>query len=171
MKIIEAMKKIKELQVKVDDLKSKVSQYCTIQNIETPTYGENQSGKIKEWLQSISDSVKEILRLRIAIQRTNLATNVSIELDEKHVDKTIAEWIHRRRDLSGLEMSAWSSIGDRGLKEGMLKNSQGETVVVKLVRFYDPNERDKKIASLRDEPSIIDRTLEVINATTDLIEK
>jgi hypothetical protein len=37
--------------------------------------------------------------------------------------------------------------------------------------YFDPAERDKKIEIFRSEPSLIDRTLEVINCTTDLIEK
>lgn len=170
MKIIEAMKKIKELQVKAEDLRDKVSKYCAHQSLETPLYGKDQAEKIKEWLQGVSDVYREILRLRVAIQRTNLATNVTIELDGKQVTKSIAEWIHRRRDLAELERKVWESLTDRGLKEGILTNSQGEKVEVKIVRYYDPNQRDGKIACYRDEPSIVDRTLEVINAVTDVIE-
>lgn len=170
MKIIEAMKKIKELQVKAEDLRQKVSQYCAIQSLETPLYGKDQSEKIKEWLQGVSDVYKEILRLRVSIQRTNIQTLVTMELDGKQVTKSIAEWIHRRRDLAEYERKLWESLTDRGLKEGILKNSQGETVEVKIVRYYDPTERDTKVACFRDEPSIVDRTLEVINAVTELIE-
>lgn len=170
MKIIEGMKKIKELQVKVDDLKSKVSQYCSIHSVETPTYGKDQAQQIKDWLQSIHDSIQEILRLRVAIQRTNLITKVSVELGGKHVEKCIAEWIHRRRDLAEMERKVWESIGDRGLREGQIKDSQGSMIEVKIIRFYDPREKDNNVALFRDEPSIIDRTLEVINAVTDLQE-
>jgi hypothetical protein len=170
MKIIEGMKKIKELQVKADDLKSKVSQYCAAHSIETPTYGAAQANKIREWLQGASDSIKEILRLRVAIQKTNILTSVTVELGGKSVTKTIAEWIHRRRDLANSEMLLWSSLGDRNLKEGTIKNSQGDTVDVRIVRYYDPQERDNMVAMFRDEPGRIDSTLEVVNAVTDLME-
>jgi len=170
MKIIEALKKTKDLQVKLEDLKKKVSQYCTIQSIETPVYGTQQPEKIKEWLQGYGDIVKEILKLRVAIQRTNLATQVSIELGGKQVTKSIAEWIHRRKDLALLDQQVWSALGDRGLKEGILQNSQGDKVEVKLQRFWNPTERDEKLELYRSEPSRIDATLEVINAVTDIIE-
>lgn len=170
MKLIEAMKKIKDLQIKAEDLKKKCSQFCAIQSVETPLYGKDQSEKIKEWLQGFHDITKEILKLRISVQRTNLATSVTIELGGKQVTKSIAEWIHRRKDLAGLEQSVWSSLGDRGLKEGILQNSQGEKVEVKIVRFYDPSERDRNIELYRSEPSIIDSTLEITNAVTDVIE-
>ena len=60
MKIIEGMKKIKELQVKVEDLKGKIAKYCAIQSVETPTYGKEQGQKIKEWLQGVHDTIQEI---------------------------------------------------------------------------------------------------------------
>lgn len=170
MKIIEGMKKIKELQVKVEDLKGKISQYCAIQSVETPTYGKDQAQKIKEWLQGVHDTIQEILRLRVAIQRTNINTKVKVELGGKFVEKSIAEWIHRRRDLAELEKKVWEALGDRGLREGILQNSQNEKVAVTVVRYFDPSEKDNKVALYRDEPSVIDRTLEVINAVTDLQE-
>jgi len=171
MKIIEAMKKIKELRVKVEDLSDKASKYCAIQSVETPTYGKDQAEKVKEWLQGVHDAIKEILKLRISIQKTNLATPVTVELEGKQVTKSIAEWIHRRRDLAELERKSWEALSDRNLREGILTNSQGEKVEVKINRFYDPAQRDTKIAVYRDEPSVIDRTLEVINAVTDLLEE
>lgn len=170
MKIIEAMKKIKELQVKAEDLRRKIGTYCADQSHETAVYGPNQKDKINEWLQGHSDVIREILKLRISIQRTNLATPVTIELDNTQVTKTIAEWIHRRKDLSALQLTAWGQLGDRGLKEGTIKSSTGELQEVKIRRYYDPAERDGKIELYRSEPSVIDRTLEVINAVTDTIE-
>jgi len=169
MKLIEAMKKIKELRIKAEDIKSKVGTYCADQSHETPVYPD-QKAKIKEWTQSYSDILKEILSLRVAIQRTNLATEVTIELGGKQVTKTIAEWIHRRRDLADLEKAVWNVIGDRGLREGTVQTSTGEKTEVKIRRYYDPEERDNKTELFRSEPSVVDSTLEVVNAVTDLVE-
>lgn len=170
MKIIEAMKTIKSLQIKASDLQKKVSLYHADLSYETPAYGARQRDQIYEWIQSHSDTVKEILRLRLAIQRTNLKTKVTILLDEKQVEKSIAEWIHRRRDLAEMERNIWSSLNDKGLKEGQTRQTSGDVVDVKIRRYYEPTERDHKVAVYREEPSIIDGTLEVVNAVTDLIE-
>ncbi len=168
MKIIEAMKKIKELQRKSEDLRGKVHKYCSDQDYETPLYGKDQAKQISEWIQAHSDIAKEILRLRIDIQKVNLKTDVSIEIGSKTVTKTIAEWIHRRRDLASLERSMWSGIGDRGLKEGTYKSSAGDDIDLKIRRYYDPVERDRKEEEYRSEPHEIDSTLEVVNAITDV---
>lgn len=174
MKIIEAMKQLKELARKSDDLCAKVSQHCADLDFETPLYGTSaeQAATVKGWIQSQHDILKEGLRLRTAIQRTNLATSVTITLGDKAVTKTIAEWIHRRRDLANTELKMWRSLGDRNLKEGQIPSSVpgGQARDVKIRRYYDPRERDAMVTLFASEPGTIDASLEVINATTDLIE-
>lgn len=169
MKIIEALKQVKDLKRKADDLKDKVGKHCALSNLETPEYKDQQK-KIREWLQAHSDIMKEVLRLRIAIQATNLATSVTIELGGKQVEKNIAEWIHRRRDLANEELGIWRTLNDRGIKEGIGKGPSGDPVEIKLQRFFDPEERDRMKELYSNEPSIIDAKLEIINATTEIIE-
>lgn len=170
MKLIEAMKLIKEQQEKAQDLREKVKKHCADLDFETAPYGADQKEQISKWIQSHSDILKKILELRVNIQRTNLATTVEMDIDGKHVSKTIAEWIHRRRDLATSEMAMWAGLTDRALQEGKLPSSQGgEARDVKIRRYYDPAERDRNIMLYKTEPGIIDRTLEVVNATTELI--
>lgn len=169
MKIIEAMKEIKRLEEKSEDLKKKIGIYCADLNIETALYPD-QAGQIKEWLQSVHDSLKEAERLRLAIQKTNLETKVTIEIGGMKIYKPIAAWIIRRRLYANQEQQLWSQLTDRGLREGQAKNSTGEFVDVRIRRYYDPKLRDQKVAEYRDEPNLIDRTLEVVNAVTDLVE-
>jgi len=170
MKLIEAMKKLKDFVRKAEDLRGKIKVNCAHLSVETPTYGEKQREQVREWLQAHEDICKEMLKLRVAIQRTNLATAVSISFDDKTVTKSIAEWIHRRRDLAKLDADAWAQLGDKGLKEGWGNNSMGEKLEVKIVRNFDPKERDAKLELYRSEPMTVDATLEVVNAVTDLID-
>ena len=169
MKIIEALKQTKDLKRKADDLRDLVKDHCAISTLETQKY-PNQTKQVSEWMQAHSDVLKEMLRLRVAIQRTNLEVKVTIKLGEKQIEKTIAEWIHRRRDLANEDLSIWNVLGDRGIHEGMAKGPTGDPVEIKVNRFYDPAERDNKKDLYSSEPSIIDAKLEVVNAVTDLIE-
>ncbi len=59
---------------------------------------------------------------------------------------------------------------DRGLQEGKVNTSTTVPLELKLVRNYDPEARDKKIAEYRGEKHEIDAALEVVNAVTDLVE-
>ena len=167
MKLIEAMKRIKELSVKAADLQAKVSVTCANLDYETPVYADPKS-QVSEWIQAHGDILKEVLKLRLAIQRTNINTQVSMEIGGQQVSKSIAEWIHRRRDLAKMEFDMWSKLGDRGLKEGVINQSTGEPKAIKIVRHFDPKERDMRLDVYRSEPSKIDATLEVVNAVTDL---
>lgn len=169
MKIIEALKQVKDLQRKAQDLRDKVQKNCALANFETPPYSD-QKKQVAEWIQAHSDVLKEILRLRVAIQRTNLAVSVTIEIGGKQVTKTIAEWVHRRRDLASEELKMWQGLSDRGIKEGIGKGPAGDALEIKVVRFYDPAERDGKLDLFSNEPSLVDGKLEIVNAVTDIIE-
>lgn len=169
MKLIEALKKIKELQKKADDLRDLVKANCARSSLESDQY-ENQRNKVEGWIQAHSDVLKEILRLRIAIQKTNLECMVVIEIGGKNVTKSIAEWIHRRRDLSGVELSMWDRLTDRGIQEGYVKGPSGDNIKIEIVRHFNPEKRDEMKSMLQSEPFVIDSKLEVVNAITDLIE-
>lgn len=167
MKIIEGMKEIKRLEEKVDDLKMKVATYCADMDMEFPVY-ENQKGQITEWLQSAHDSLKEAERLRLAIQKTNLSKSVTIQLGDQKVEKSIAAWIIRRRLYAAKEQTLWASLTDKNLKDSNWKGTTGEVKEIHVRRYYDPKIRDIKVSEFRDEPNLIDRSLEVVNAVTDL---
>ncbi len=169
MKLIEALKKIKDLQKKAADLRDLVKVNCARSSLETDKYVE-QGKKVEGWIQSHSDLLKEILHLRVAIQGTNILTEVSVEIGGKTITKTIAEWIHRRRDLATEELSMWRNLTDRGIKEGYGNAPTGDQFKIEIVRFYDPTERDNRIDLYQSEPMTIDSRLEVVNAVTDLIE-
>ncbi len=169
MKLIEALKKKKELLRKADDLKGKIGTYCVHMSYETPTY-EDQKSQVREWIQAHTDIIKEIEHLQVAILRTNLMTDVTIILGDNSVTKPIAAWIIRRREMAGQDLSCWQKLTDKNLKEGLFRNSQQQEIVAKIVRCYDPVERDRNCELYRSEPSTIDSTLETVNAVTDLIE-
>lgn len=170
MKLIQAMKLAKELQVKADDIRKKIMQHSAHLNIESPVYPD-QKRQVREWLQSHEDITRQVGKLMVQIARTNLATEVEISLDGTLVRKTITEWIARRRLLAEKDGLAWAALTDRNLKEQNLRSAPDSPMTeIRIVRCYDPTERDKKILLYREEPGVIDRTLEVVNATTDLLD-
>lgn len=171
MKIIEAMKRVKLNKEKIADLQKKIGLNCAALSFETPLYGEAQRSTVDGWLQSCNDLAQENVALLVAIARTNLVTPVTITLGEKQVTKTISEWIWRRREYAALDALTWTTLGDRNLREGKGTNSQGAEVDVKIVRFFDATVRDEKLAVYRSEPHVIDAAMEVVNATTELVEE
>jgi hypothetical protein len=169
MKIIEAMKKIKANKEKIADLQNKIGLTCSNLSFETPVYGNDTSAKIKDWLQSCQDLSRDNVNLLCRIAKTNLAVNVTIEIGGKKVEKSIAEWVWRRREYAGIDKNTFSKLGDRGLREGIINSSTGP-MESKIVRHFDPIVRDEMIAIYHAEPYMIDGALEVINAVTELLD-
>ena len=171
MKIIQGLKKIKELQKRISDLQKRIRENCADMETDEPVYADQRS-QIDGWIQAIHDSVKEIMRLRCAIQLTNLKTIVTININDLEVGHTISEWIHRRRDLAGIEEDTWSCLSDKGLTPKAMNDTAdpNNVKVIKVRRYYSPEVRDKNIDMFKSEPQLIDATLEVVNAETDLIE-
>ena len=169
MKLIEALKKEKDLLIKFEDLLKKIRDNSAHLSYETPVYLDTKK-QLFAWVQSAGDILKEIERIKVAILKTNLETYVTIKIGGNSITKSIAHWILRRRDLAAKEEKIWRSLTDRGLQDSMFKQSTGEKMEVKVVRYYDPKDRDEKILAYNEEPRLIDAKLEIINATTDLIE-
>jgi hypothetical protein len=170
MKIIEGLKLQKELLVKANDLRGKIAAHCAHLSIETPVYPD-QKGQIAKWLQAHEDILREAAKLNSRIAKTNLATIVGIKIGSALVEKSITEWIYRRRILAPLDLSAWQLLLDRGLKEGHIQGTPGtEPTKITIVRCYDPVARDEKVLIYKGEPGLIDRTLEVTNAQVDLLD-
>ena len=170
MKLIEAMKAVKNNKIKIADLQQKIAQHCANLNFETQLYGTNTPEQIKSWIQSCIDLSQDNVKLLTAITKTNLATAVTINLGGKAVTKNISEWIWRRREYATLDLQTWSRLTDKNLKEGITQSSTGEKMEIKIIRHYDPVIRDQMIAMYKNEPHEIDSILEVINAVTDLLE-
>ena len=172
MKLIEAMKRVKANKEKIANLQTMIGNFSAHLSHETPVYGNETPEKINGWAQTCEDLAQENIRLLTAISRTNLATNVTVKLGEKSVTKSIAEWIWRRREYATSDLLTYQKMGDRGLREGNMPSSiPGQPgTEVKIVRNYNPERRDKKMAEYQGEPHEIDATLEVTNAVTELIE-
>lgn len=170
MKIVEALKLRKELLIKADDLRKKIAASSAHLSIETPAYAD-QPRQVSEWLQAHESLMQEIAALSMRVQKTNIATVVTLQIGGKSIAKPIAEWVLRRRELAKLDEAAWSQLTDRNLKEQNVQTSPGGPITeIRIKRCFDAKARDEKIALYRSEPGVIDRTLEVINATTDLLD-
>jgi hypothetical protein len=171
MKIIQAMKTIKSLEEKRKDLLKLIQKNCVSFDSDTTPYADQKS-KITAWLQSHSDTVKEMERLKHAINKTNVLTDVTIEIGGKQVTKTIDQWISRRRTYADAQGDAWRVLTDQGYPETQRYrvDHTGNEKVFKRILHFDPSLRDQMVELYRSEPSIIDGHLEVVNAITDILE-
>jgi hypothetical protein len=171
MKLIEAMKKVKANRKKISDLQMKIAKNAARLSNETTEYRDQIDKQVAEWIDSCVDLGRECETLLVRIQKTNLQTLVAIELAPSlTIEKTIAEWVYRRREFAALDARTYSMLTDKGLKEGFVTNSLGEKTAITIIRHFDSKQRDKMVARYSEEPHLIDSRLEVVNAVTDLVD-
>lgn len=126
MKIIEALKQLKDLDVKAKELRTKIQEHSAYTSLETPRYPD-QKAQVTSWLQAHRDVLFEIETLGYRLQKTNILTQVTIAVGGKDVTKSILQWISRRTKLAELERQSWAILTDRNIKEGNFESSAGPT--------------------------------------------
>lgn len=172
MKIIEGLKKVKANRVKIADLNAKITQNSARLSSQTSPYGDQKAAteQVTAWVDTVRSLIRDNEILINRIHRTNSTTKVSVTLGETAVTKTIDEWITRRKEGVAFENQAMRGLSDRGLKEDLMKNPDGTTTHITVIRHFDPRKRDERMSILGEEVSLIDSALEIANATTDLVE-
>lgn len=168
MKLIEALKKVKSDREKIGDLVIKIRKHSARMESHRPEYSKPDA-QVDEWIQGIFDTQKNISALLTRIQKTNLQTNVTIEIGGNQVVKTISEWIVRRREGVDFEILAYKSLTNMGLKPCQINDEEGNAKIDQVVLHFDAKKRDEKLSILVEEKHLIDSALEIINATTDLV--
>lgn len=164
MKIIEAMKRVKQNEEKINALQARINAASVSAN------GLETSKRIEKWMQSCNELRQENVKLLCAIHKTNAATKVPIEIGGRIITKSIVEWLWRRRRYTGTDSATWSRMTDRAWKESNGRSSPEERSPIRIDRYYDPMQSTGIMAVYRSEPHLIDAALEGINATTELIE-
>lgn len=167
MYIIEALKEVKHLREKISDLTKKIGNNSA--HLENkPTEYKDPAAEIKSWQAQIHATTQRIEELLCRINMTNLLTNVTITIGKKTVTKSIAAWIYRRTGLSTFDLNAWMACTSKGLKIEIDKTEANK--VYSVILNYDAKTRDLKTEEFGCEAGLIDTRLEIVNATTQLIE-
>jgi hypothetical protein len=172
MKIIEALKTIKANNIKVSDLVAKIKNASAIRSDQTSPYGDlkKSTQQVDSWLDMVRQTLRENEVLTRRIHSTNNSVTVAIEIGGQTVVKTIDEWLTRRKNGVDQQIAAFLALTDRGIKEEFVSQPDGTRVPLTIVRHYNPVQRDDMLATLAQEKFLIDSRLEIVNATTDLVD-
>ena len=171
LKLTQGLKLQKSMISDIAQLEALVTKHSADFENETPLLGDasKQCAQVAAWAQSARQLENDLEWLNLRIQKTNNATLVTVELAGKQVTKPLTSWIHRRQKGCDRMTSLEQAHNDRGLKEQSIRNSSGVTETMKIRRYYDPQAQAQRIMDAKREKSLIDSTLEVVNATTDLL--
>jgi len=162
MKILQALKKIKHIDRKIEKQSEKIQKYCSVimePNDPAPPY---DAGDISKMLQSISDLLLEKARIRAALHKTNVATTVEFNGANRTID----------------ELLLWQNVvipgtirAFKALRRKEKRNRYEETYSkeARVLLQYDPRNRDRGIEEMEDTLQRLDDTLDNLNIETDVI--
>jgi hypothetical protein len=172
--IVQALKKMKSLKEEVEATRQLLLAHSADYANESPVYEtvDKQKAQIASWLQSIEDKLQAYANLALRVKYTNLMTPVTMYLDDgaKKLTLPLEEWIVMRREIAPIKQGVYSSVGDRNLKDKEVRTSAGAQETVQVRRYYDPVARDAALMRAKALPHLIDSNLEVVNATTPLLQ-
>jgi len=169
MKLIEGMKKLKVIEKKIQHNTQRINEYAAIVSSERPIFGTEvaQRTQIQELIQSNKDLASEYLSLKKRVDLTNIKSMVSIGKDTF----SISDLLQIQRNVAKLMKETFSALNDREA-QGRLQSIRQHSAEKPphIDRMYDENEKHKGLQYWQGLEDEIETRLEVINATTDLIE-
>jgi hypothetical protein len=169
MKIVEAMKELKLIEKKIQRNTDSIQKYSSQLSNERPYFNtpELQAKEVRSLLQANKDFTDNYLELKGKVEKTNLS--VTVEMDGRKY--TLSELLTLKRKLAQLMVASYDAMNDKSARESQIRvvrSSPDNTV--KVERFYDEKEKNDGLRKWQDFYDNIDSRLEVINATTDIVE-
>lgn len=166
MKIIEALKELKLIIKKIWAAQEWIGKLNCLLSNEKPMVGSSDKDQAKEvhsLVQSIFDLEKNYVKLKGSIESTNNNTKVSIEWEER----TITEWLTTLRNTYSIVKQTANYLNTNRAQK--LLQSMPNKEWVEIIPCYDYVKMTDVFGKYMNKVEKISSTLEVINATTELI--
>jgi uncharacterized protein YcbK (DUF882 family) len=169
MKIIEALKNLKTIEKRIAKNCEDITKYAAWVDIETIPFEteEKQKAEVGSLIQANLDLEIEYLRLKTAIETTNLAVQVTVK------DRTysISNLVTLKRKAKDFRTKTYLALDGRGAVARMQQiYAKGFDAgnPPKVVAAYKEEDKNKAIRDWADFVDSIDGKLEVVNAETEL---
>lgn len=172
MKIVEALKRLRVIEKKFEKNKMEISEYSSMPNVEKPIFETEakQKKEVESRIQSNLDLSKEYMKLKKDIEYTNLVTKIKLQDQEW----SISDLLVLQRKLAKEIINTYNSLNDTNAQRKIDKfyryNAPHDNKTVVPTRFYDEKDKNEQIRYWSDLYNEISSRLEVVNATTDLVE-
>lgn len=171
MKLIEALKNLKTIEKRVEKNCAQITEYCAYVSVETPHFEtqEKQTQEVASLIQANRDLTTEYLRLKSAIEVTNLNTSVTIG-ERTH---SVSELVTIRRVCGKFVANTLNALTPRIATTRLQQafNRPGGINITeppKVIAAYREEDKNKALREWEEFTSSIDGRLEVVNAETEL---
>lgn len=167
--LVEGMKTLRVIEKKMTHNNTDIQRYASQVSTEKPYFEteEKQIGEVKKLVQSNTDLMHRYLNLKQRVEFTNLMTVVEMD----GTNYTISELLIIQRKLASMMFMTFNSLNDNEGNARLRHTStpQGATTP-HVVRFYKEEEKRSGARKWQDLMNNITTRLEVINATTPLLD-
>lgn len=169
MKIVEALKRLRVIEKRIVSNQEEIGKYASSPSTERPVFGsdEEQKAAVNALIQSSKDLWAEYMSLKQRVDKTNLNVKVDINGEEY----TISELLMIKRKGAPLMVKVYQALNDNKTKlkvDRMTAGPDGKRPFT--VRYYNETDRNEGIRKWDDLYHTIDSRLEIINATTELLD-
>lgn len=176
MKIIEAIKEFPLILKKMDANSSKIQEYASVLSIQDDLpFGTTEEQK--KQVTALVQSNKDLGERYLSLARNLAYTNTQVKVEIGGVSRSITEWLSIRGVSKGEQISVRmkNTLSAQNTVEAnkKLQVTRGLDLserTLSITRLYDQKKVDEEVISLQDTLGQIDAKLEVVNATTDLLE-
>lgn len=168
MKIIEGMKRLRVIEKRMEQQQDLITEYSSKLTTEMPRFHskEDQAAEVASMIQSNGDLCAEYLRLKRSIEYTNLKVTV----DMQGQTYTISDLLIIKRKMGIRMVKTYQALNDSRAQYRHKHTPRYEGESPKVEILYSEKEKLDNIRKWQDLIAMIDSRLEVINATTDLLE-
>ena len=167
--IVEGMKTLGIIEKKMNENTRDIQRYASQVSTERPLFEteDKQRKTIKELIQSNSDLLKRYLNLKTRVEYSNLMTTVEMD-GEKY---SISELLVIQRKLATMMFATYNALNDTEGQSRLRLTSQPQTgEAPHVVRYYKEEDKRDQQRKWQDLMNNITIRLEVINATTPLLD-
>jgi len=170
MKVIQGLKQLKVVEKRMEANRKRIEDYASMVSTERPLFEseDTQKKEIMALVQANMDLGVEYRELKKQVDRTNLTIEVTVGKDTY----TIADLLILRRSLAKTMINTYKALNDNTgqirLRNFTSRVTEGKTPTV--VRLYDEKVKNAGMKEWIDLLDEIEMRLEVINATTDLVD-
>ena len=169
MTVVEAMKRLRVIEKRIEGTAQDITKYASMVSTQRPLFEteDKQAEEVKRLVQSNMDLLIEYLRLKRRLELTNLKVKVNVS----GVEYSISELLQIRRKVADMAVATYSALNDHTGSSALRSGIVGAAAQTpQVVRLYKEEAKNKGLRQWQDLKKEIDSRLEVVNATTALVD-
>lgn len=175
MKIIEALKEIPLIEKKIESNMKQISKYASAVQVGDVIHSEFKTAEEQQKVfDGLIQSTKALCYRRGRLRNILAKTNATVTFTLNGETNTITEWLEIRNKtlevLKNLQSSLTTISGNVAL-QALPKELFASGAAVQVIKFYDEAFKNSLTDHINNLKYQIDTSLEMLNATTDLVEE